>query len=75
MFVQEPIPREYYLKKEDVVEHGVANGCAGCRYYQIGVQQQHTGKCEERSRSLLGDNAMVRLAAEKKDYWVRRREE
>ena len=33
VFVQEPIPRDYCLKKEDVVEHGITNGCAGCRYY------------------------------------------
>ena len=61
--------------KEDVMDHGVTQGCGGCRYYRTGVKQQHTGKCKERFRNLLGGKARVRLDAAKKAKRIRRREE
>ena len=74
VFVQEPTPRDFYLKKDDVIGFGVTQGCGGCRYYRTRVKQGHTRKCKERFRGLLGERARVKLAAEKKTEWTRRQE-
>jgi hypothetical protein len=75
IFVQEPVPRDYYLTKEDVQEHGPTKGCAGYRYFRSGIKQNHTENCRERFRELLKDKARVRLAKEKMEEWNRRKEE
>ena len=67
---REIAPREFYIKKRDLDEHGHTRGCPGCRtMIQGGTRQAHTAECRERFRELMKDDEKVRRTQEKrKDY-------
>ena len=45
------VPREFYIKKEDLEEHGYTRGCGGCSSVFRGLARQpHNDMCRERLR-------------------------
>mgnify|MGYP000494412225 CR=1 FL=1 len=48
------VPREFYIKKEDLEEHGYTRGCGGCSSVFRGLARQpHNDVCRERLRGVL----------------------
>ena len=44
------VPREFYIKKEDLEEHGYTRGCGGCSSVFRGLARQaHNDVCRERA--------------------------
>ena len=64
------VPREFYIKKEDLEEHGYTRGCGGCSSVFRGLARQpHNDVCRERLRSILKEGAKVQNAeGRKKDF-------
>ena len=57
-------PRDFHIKYEDVVKHGVTRRCGGCSSYWKGRPKQgHIPKCRERFREILRDDERVRNQA------------
>ena len=67
---REAAPREFYIKKKDLEEHGHTRGCPGCRtMIQGGLRQAHTAECRARFREKMKDEEKVKRTEEKrKDY-------
>ncbi len=64
------VPREFYIKKEDLEEHGYTRGCGGCSSVFRGLARQpHNDVCRERLRSILKEGARVKNAeGRRKDF-------
>ena len=64
------VPREFYIKKEDLEEHGYTRGCGGCSSVFRGLARQpHNDVCRERLRSILKEGAKVKNAeGRRKDF-------
>ena len=64
------MPREFYIKKEDLDEHGYTRGCGGCSSVFRGLARQpHNDVCRERLRSILKEGARVKNAeGRRKDF-------
>ena len=64
------MPREFYIKKEDLEEHGYTRGCGGCSSVFRGLARQpHNEACRERLRSILKEGAKVKNAVgRRKDF-------
>ena len=56
------VPREFYMKKEDLDKHKITRGCPGCAsmMYRGTARQPHNEKCRERFRDILKDDARVK---------------
>ena len=67
---REAAPKEFYIRKRDVEEHGHTKGCAGCRtMFQGGTRQNHSAECRTRFRELLqGEGRVMRMEAKRKEY-------
>ena len=68
--MREQAPKEFYIRRKDVEEHGITKGCAGCRtMFHGGTRQNHTAECRERFRQILQHDARVqRMADKRKEY-------
>ena len=64
------MPREFYIKKEDLEEHGYTRGCGGCSSVFRGLARQpHNDVCRERLRGILKEGAKVKNAeGRRKDF-------
>ena len=61
------VPREVYIKADDLEEHGYTRGCRGCSSVFRGLARQpHNEKCRERLREVFKEGAKVRNAEESK---------
>ena len=76
------VPREFYIKKEDLEEHGYTRGCGGCSSVFRGLARQpHNDGCRERLRTILKEGAKVKNAEgrrqdfEKKELEKKRKKE
>ena len=76
------VPREFYIKKEDLEEHGYTRGCGGCSSVFRGLARQpHNDVCRERLRGILKEGAKVKNAEgrrqdfEKKELEKKRKKE
>ena len=48
------VPREFYIQKEDLEEHGYTRGCGGCSSVFRGLARQpHNDVCREKLRGIL----------------------
>ena len=67
---RESMPKEFYIKRNDIEKHGVTKDCAGCRtMFHGGTRQNHSADCRERFRDLLKDESRVKRMLEKrKDF-------
>ena len=71
--VKRPPPREFYIKKEDAVQHGYSRGCAGCSSWYRGLARQpHSAFCRQRFRRLMEQDARVTNAKARKDEYDER---
>ena len=69
MFIEtrSKLPREFYITKEDLDEHGYTWGCGGCSSVFRGLARQpHNDMCRERLRGILKEGAKVRNAEGRK---------
>ncbi len=58
------VPREFYIKKEELEEHRYTRGCGGCSSVFRGLARQpHNDVCRERRRRILKEGAKVTNAA------------
>ena len=69
-------PRDFYIKKTDAELHGYTRGCGGCSSWFRGLgRQPHTEACRERFRTLMRDDAKVKLAQSRRDDFAARETE
>ena len=61
------VPREFFIKKDDLDEHGYTRGCGGCSNVFRGLARQpHNDMCRGRLRGILKEGAKVRNAEARK---------
>ena len=64
------VPREFYIKKEDLEEHGYTRGCGGCSNVFRGLAgQPHNNVCRKSLRGILKEGVKVKNAEDRrKDF-------
>ena len=69
------VPREFYIKKHDLEEHGYTRGCGGCSSVFRGLARQpHNDVGRERLRSILRKGAKVKSAeGRRRDFEEKKR--
>ena len=73
---QDPIPRDFFISKEDAEKHGYTRGCAGCSSWFRGLSRQpHSPECRERFRGILKDTAKYQNWLARKEEWEQAQKE
>ena len=80
---EENVPRNFYVRKRYLEEHGYTEGCPGCKNVRQGAKKGvgyavgHTPACRERIFNKLNeqDDAKVKAYREKIDEWTAKKGE
>jgi len=63
---REPVPRNFYIRAEDLKEHGFSAGCQGCLSILRGTTRQgHSRACRKRFEEILKGSEKVKRAHDK----------
>ena len=73
---RQKVPRDFWIKKEDIEKHGQTRGCPGCRTTFVGLgKQPHIQICKDRFKGLLsGEARVINTENRKKDFEERQLE-
>ena len=72
---RESAPRQVYIKKRDIEQHGHTPGCAGCRtMLQGGTRRNHSEECRKRMEAAMAGDERVAKAQEKRKEFADRME-
>ena len=70
---REVAPKEFFIQRKDLEQHGQTKGCAGCRtMIDGGNRQAHSSECRERFRRLMQGDEKVQRTQERRDEYEER---
>ena len=66
---RQKVPRDFWIKKEDIEKHGQTRGCPGCTTFVGLGKQPHIQICKDRFKGLLsGEARVVNAENRKRDF-------
>ena len=68
-----PVPRRFYITKEDLDCHGYSKGCPGCiSVLRRTARQQHTDECRKRlEKDIKGTEKLKRAVQRETEFYAK----